>query len=226
MKNIAKLAVVIAAIAVVAVAPAQRMMMGGGGMSSPAMTLFSGGMRETTIRDDVSRELKLTNEQKDKLLEAAQKQREEMMASFTGGGGERPDMAVIQKMMAEMQTKSEKTVKEILTPEQSKRLRELYIQRSGNNALLNIDVQKELKFTDAQTAKVKVLQTKQGEAMAGIMERMRNGEVQRDEMRPLMEKNNKILGEELLKILTAEQATQFRAMSGVAFKFDEDNGGN
>lgn len=224
MNTLAKIAVIVAAIATVAVAPAQqRMMMGGAGMGSPSMLLFTGGMREINIRDDVSRELKLTNDQKDKLIDNAQKQREEMMSTFSAGGGERPDMDKLRKTFEEMQAKSEKVVKDTLTPEQSKRLKELFVQKSGNNSLMNAEIQKDLKFTEAQTTKVKELQKKQGEAMMAIFEKVRNGEIDRTETGPLMEKNTKILGEELQKVLTTEQAAQFKEMGGVKFKFDDEN---
>lgn len=88
---------------------------------------------------------------------------------------------------------------------------------------MNAEIQKDLKFTEAQTTKVKELQKKQGEAMMAIFEKVRNGEIDRTETGPLMEKNTKILGEELQKVLTTEQAAQFKEMGGVKFKFDDEN---
>ncbi len=207
--------------ATMSLAGAQGMrMMGGGGGMSQGMVLFSFGPEGQSLRSDVSKELKITDAQKTKLDDYQKKQMEEMMAMFQGGN--RPDQEEMQKIMKKRQEDETKALKEILDETQQKRLKELWIQRLGNGAIQNADLQKELGVTDDQKAKVKSLQDKQNEANQALFEKMRNGEIDRSEIMPIMTKNRKTLDEELGKILTDDQKAKLKTMGGTPFKFDED----
>lgn len=194
-------------------------MMGGGGSMSKGMILFRFGMGEIELRSDVAKELGLTDAQKGKLDELQRKQMEQMMAMFQSG--ERPSQEEMQKMMKKRQEDEDKALKEILDAKQQGRLKELWIQRLGNSALLVPEVQKELKMTDAQLEKVKNLQAKQGEANRAVFEKVQSGEIDRSEIREIMEKNSRILNEELGKVLDDEQRAKLKAMGGAEFKFED-----
>lgn len=220
MKAFKMIAVVGMVGAALSFASAQGMrMMGGSGMSQ-GMVLFSFGQGGVTLRSDVSKELNLTDAQKGKLEDFQQKQMEEMMASFQGGS--RPDQAAMQAMMKKRQEDETKALKETLDAKQQARLKELWIQRLGNGAVAVAEIQKELGLSEDQITKVKELQKKQGEANQAIFEKMRNGEIDREELRPLMEKNTKVLNEEYGKVMNDEQRGKLKTMGGAAFKFDED----
>jgi hypothetical protein len=193
----------------------RRMMMSGRGM---------GGGARLAMRSDVAKELKLTADQKLKLEDMIESMRGQgfRMGGPGGPSDGPPDMAEMRKMMAKRRADEQAALAKILDAEQSKRLKELGIQRSGNSALMDPEVQKELKFSAAQTKKVDDLQAKQMEAMQAIGEKMRNQEIDFEAARPLFEKNQKIMEEELGKILTAEQKTDFAKMGGSPFKFDPD----
>lgn len=212
---------------------------GGGGRQGGGMMMgggrggFGGGPASLVNRKDVQEDLKLTDEQKSKLSDLQRKQREEMQAARGNGGGAAggggrgggfgQDMsdADREKMMAEMKARMEKNEKDvfaILTAEQVVRIKQIYVQLQGNRIVTDEKYQKELGFTDAQKAKVKSLQDGQREAMTAVFEKMRNGEMERDEMTALMEKNNKIMDEELGKVLTAAQKEKLKTMSGSPFK--------
>jgi hypothetical protein len=60
--------------------------------------------------------------------------------------------------------------------------------------------------------------------MMDAMQKMRNGEMEREEMQELMKKNNDSMNEELGKILNDNQASKFKAMRGAEFQFDENGG--
>lgn len=199
-------------------AQGMRMMGGGGGMSK-GMILFRFGMGEIELRSDVAKELGLTDAQKGKLDELQRKQMEQMMAMFQSG--ERPSQEEMQKMMKKRQEDEDKALKEILDAKQQGRLKELWIQRMGNSALMVPEIQKELKMTDAQLEKVKNLQAKQGEANRAVFEKVQSGEIDRSEIRAIMERNNKILNEELGKVLDDEQRGKLKAMGGAEFKFED-----
>lgn len=195
-------------------------------------------------RADVQSELKITDDQKTKLTELMP-QRNRGAGGGGGGaagggggnngggnnggrggnnggggnfGGGNGDPAAMRQAMAER----EKKILDILTAEQSKRLEELYIQRVGNRALGRESIQKELGLSTDQVSKINDLNTKQREAQQELMQKMRNQEIDREEARGIMDKNQKTLDEELGKVLTSEQTAKFKSMRGADFKFDED----
>jgi len=216
MKNSMKLFATAALVVIAAMSMAQ-----GRGM----MQMRGGGMAMLLAREDVGKEIKLTTDQKAKLDEQRQAMMDNMRAQFANGGGG-GDRDAMRKQMMDMMSKAEKEALAVLDDGQKKRLKELWIQRSGNNVISNEDVQKDLGMTDDQKAKVKALIDAQNTANGEIFQKVQNGEIDRNEIRPLMEKNNKTLGEELGKVLTADQAAKLKAMRGAEFKFDEDTGGN
>lgn len=227
MKIKAILAVTVLAIASLSLAQGGQGGRGGQGGQGRMGMQGRGGNSMTGLlnRKDVQSELKLSNEQLEK-IEAARPQRGQGGAGAGGGQrgqGGQGGQGFDREAMAKAQAEQEKKFLDILNGDQQKRLKELYIQRVGNQALVRADIQKDLEFTDAQKAKISDLQTKQREAMQTVMEKMRNGEIQREELADLMTKNTKILDEELGKVLTADQAAKFKAMGGTKFEFDKDN---
>lgn len=197
-------------------------MMGGMGGGGGMMLLFKMSMEGAEIREDIAKELKLTDDQKKKLLGVQDEQRQKMMDMFQGGGFDPSDREKMQKVIGDMMKESEKKVNDVLDDPQEKRLKELSIQRQGNNAITDPAVQKELGLTDAQKTKISELQKKQQDAMQSTMEKMRNGEIDREQIQDIMAKNRKIMSDELGKILTTDQANKLKTMGGAAFKF-EDN---
>lgn len=196
-----------------------RMGMGGG---VNAMQLLN--------RKDVQTELKITADQKTKMDAAIDRLREERRAAMQNGGFQDMTQEERQKMMETNQANEKKAMESVLTKEQVTRLNELVIQRAGNSAILRPEVQKELAITDEQKKKIADLQTKQREAMQQAFSGMQDmSREERQEamtkMRESIQKNEKVMNDELGKILTADQAAKLKAMGGAPFKFDpaEDN---
>lgn len=190
----------------------QGMMMGGPG---------GGGIGMLVNRPDVQTELKLTDDQKKKLEAISQKARDDrraMMEDMRGGGGDRD--AMMEKMRS-MQTTQDKAINEVLTAEQKKRVSELAVQMAGSRYAMTPEGEKALGITADQKSKLQELQRKQQEGMMAMFERMRNGEVQREELQANMEKANKVMDEEIAKVLTAEQKTKLEELKGKPFKFAE-----
>lgn len=192
-----------------------RMMGGGFGDSSGVMLLQ---------RADVQKDLGVTDEQKSKLDAMRQQMMDDMRSRFQGGGGGGFDRDAMQKAMKEMQDKSKTETAKILTKEQMTRLREINIQLAGNSAVAWEDVQKELGMTSDQTAKVKDLQAKQQDANQAVFQKMRDGEISREEIGDIMKKNQDTLNAELGKILKDDQKTKLKTMGGKPFKADANNG--
>lgn len=238
-KFVQRMLVVVAALSCVALVGAQgqgggqgRQGRGGGGGFQRGQR--GGGASELNLvmRADVQKELAITDDQKKKLEEYRDKSRQNG-GGFGGGngggnnGGERPTMEEMQKRMAEMRAQQHKDLASIINEGQMKRLGELVIQREGNNALAQPEVQKALGFTPEQATKVKDLQQKQRDAGQALREKMQNNEMTREEFMEANQKNQKTMGEELAKILTSDQAAKFKAMQGKEFKFEETGrGGN
>jgi Spy/CpxP family protein refolding chaperone len=196
---------------------------GGGGFGRGGMQMGRGNTPMSLVnRADVQADLNLTTDQKNKLTELRNKQQEEMrsaMENLRGGGGGDPNEMMQQ--MREWQEKNDKAIAAVLTTEQNKRVKEIWVQLQGNRAILDEGVQKDLGFSAEQQQKVKSLQERQQEAMRSLMERMRNQEIDREQMREIQQKNNEIMNTELGKVLTSEQAEKLKAMGGKPFKATE-----
>jgi len=211
---------VISLVVLVAVASAQNRQGRQGGRQNNNMI----GLLQ---RSDVQTELKLSDDQKSK-LEAMRPARGQggnrgggNGGGGNGGGGQRP--AQDPEAMAKAAAEREKTTLDVLSPEQTKRLLELYIQRVGSRAVIRADVQEALKINSTQKEKIADLQKNQREANQAVMEKVRNGEIERTAVADIQKKNDSILQDELNKILTAEQREKLKSMGGAPFKFDADS---
>lgn len=217
----------VALFSAVAIASAQ----GGGGGQRGGMQRGMGGdsLNGLLRRADVQAELKLTDDQKTKLVPqrgaggAGGGGGQRGQGGAGGGGGQGGGQAFDPAAMRQRQAEQEKLVFETLDATQGARLKGLYVQRVGNRAILSGTIAKELSLTDDQNKKIEELQTKQREAMQSVMEKMRNGEIERDQLQDIMKKNNDIFSEELGKILTEDQKGKLKTMRGADFKFVDGN---
>lgn len=211
--KIVRMAAMTALVMVTALAMAQGRGQGGmmrmGGM---------GGKTQLLSRDDVKKDLALTSEQETKLDDLRQAQRDKMREAMQGAGG---DMEAMRETMTKMMKESEKATLAVLTADQNKRLKEIWVQLTGNGVIMDEEMQKELGVTAEQKTKIKGLQTKQQEAMTAVFEKMRNQEIDREQMQESMKKNQEVMNTELGKIMTEEQKTKLKAMSGKPFKADD-----
>jgi DNA-directed RNA polymerase beta' subunit len=185
-------------------------------------------------RDDVKGELKISDDQKSKLdaLRPARGQGGNRGGGGNAGGGNggggngggnRQGGTFDPEAMRKLQAEREKNTLEVLTADQVKRLKELYVQRVGARAVLREDFQTELKFTPDQKSKIEALQKTQQEANQSVMEKVRSGELERTAVQDIMKKNETALTDELNKVLTADQKAKLKALEGTPFKFDADN---
>lgn len=183
-----------------------------------------GGLLGLALRSDVSAELKLKDDQKT-ALEALRPQRGQGGqggGQGQGQGGQRGQGAQRDpEAMRAAQAEQEKKIAGILDAAQFARLKELNIQRAGNGAIMREEVQKALGMTAEQVQKARDLQAKQREAQQSLMDKVQNGEIERDEVRTIMQKNQGIMNEELGKILTPAQTEALKKMGGAPFKFDD-----
>jgi len=201
----------------------------GGGQGRRGGFRNQGDPLQLTSREDVQKDLALTDDQKTKLTDlrdkTQQKMREAMTAARDSAGDDREAMMkAMQSIMAKMSEANQKELATILSADQVKRLKEIAIQFVGVSIVANNkDVQKDLEITDDQLAKIKDLQTRQ---QAAMREAMQNAQGDQAAMLEARTKNDKILVEEINKVLTDAQKAKLKDMSGKPFvRVDPPAGG-
>lgn len=126
----------------------------GGGMMGGG---FAPGLAQLVTNKGVIEELKITDDQKEKLAtwakDAQAKMQEKMRELFTPG--EAPDMAKMAEMRTTMAKEQMEEVSKVLKEEQVKRLKQITLQTQGLAAFSNKDVQTSLKLTDEQKDAIK-----------------------------------------------------------------------
>lgn len=181
-----------------------------------------GGQRLTQLlrNPQVQTELKVTDEQKTK-IEALPSGRGPGGGGpgGGGGGGQRGNFTppTVEEQLKQFND-DKATTSAILTADQEKRLEELRIQWAGPRAATFPDVQATLALTDDQKKQITDLVTKMNAANRGLMEKAQNGEIDRQDVFPTMQKNNETLGTEIEKVLTADQKTKLKALGGAELK--------
>ena len=169
------------------------------------------------FRDKVLDEIKVSDEQKEKLLEHVMAQIMEtgpFLESLAESGEEREKK--LNEHRKQVQEKLAKFLKEVLKPEQLKRLRGITLQQEGGLALGQEDVQRELKITQEQQKKfMAITQELQGKIESLIKEAQSGGKP--EELRPNMHKIREEYGKKLEAVLTDEQTKKWKDMLGKPF---------
>lgn len=127
-------------------------MMGGmGGMLSPYVLLNA---------DAVAKELKLTDDQKAKIRQINEKAQAAMREAFEGLADLSPEerrekMAGLREKMQNQRKETNKALEAALTDGQAKRLKEIFIQVRGEQALRDPEVQAALGLSEDQKEKIR-----------------------------------------------------------------------
>ncbi len=200
-----------------------------------------GGLRGRTIAggmgglgllrmEQVQKELSLSEQQKTKLQELAEKTREEARERFSGARdlSQEERRKRFEDMREEMQERAEKLQKqitEILKPEQVKRLRQIELQQQGPAALMRPVVAETVGLTDEQKEKLQQIASDTREKMRGIFEEMRGGDRERrgergGEVREKMQQIRQEGEKEAMAILKPEQKQKLGEMMGEPFELD------
>ncbi len=215
-----KLLFAVAILTIAVMSQAQR----GGGFGG---MMGGGGAAGLLTREDVKEDLKLTDDQKEKLtaLMPNMQDREAMTAMFQElmkeagitdmqemqtPEGQKKMAPVIAKRAADMKKKQDA----ILTPEQTKRLAEINVQFNGNRVVTQPDIAKEIGMTEDQNKAIADLNKKQNAAMRGLFQQMQNGEITMEDVTAKRKANDEILNGEIGKLLTDKQKEQLKTMAG------------
>ena len=156
--------------------------------------------------EKVQTELKVTDEQQQKLRDLAQQARSQ--------GGQREQS---REERQQRTTETEAKVKEILTAEQSQRLDEVFLQVAGPATLAEQEHAQKLGLEREQRMKIREIVQAQGEKMRATFQEAQGD---REAIREGMAKVRKETEEQVQAILTADQKQQYEKMKGKPFEVD------
>lgn len=213
---------------------------GGGGRQGGGFGGAMGGLGGTTrmslLRNEqVANEIKLSQDEKDKIAELQKSITEAMPRNNTKGLSPEEKRKAATESLEKRQkanVEAEKKLDGILKPEQSKRLEEIYIQQRGIQALKDEKVAKALKLSDEQVGKI------DGAIKWGLEEQSKlyqggGGRPSKEVQAENREKRDKLLKEidgKVLASLTDAQKEQFEKMKGTPFTLErslrQGGGGN
>jgi Spy/CpxP family protein refolding chaperone len=219
------MSLVFAALAVVALCTAAQAQRGPGGRGpgrgGPGFG-FGGGDASLSMMygmllnsPKVQKELDLIDDQTAKIKEANDKTRKAMSDLWSGMRDLSPEdrqakMEEIGKKMQALGEEAKKTIETTLLPNQLARLKGIAIQVAGVRALSDKGVQKDLKFSDDQTAKIKSIGEDFGKKMREAFTPGGDWQEMRTKMDELRKENEK----QLLDVLNADQKAALEKMKG------------
>jgi Spy/CpxP family protein refolding chaperone len=192
----------------------------GGGPGGPGMLAQN---------KSVQQELKLSDEQVKKIGEALTQVREKHQEEFQNFRdlSEEERTALRKKVNDE----TSKELASILTPDQMKRFKQIELQQRGVGGLLEEDVEKALKLTDDQKDKIKTINEDAQKERRSLFQAARQGGGGGGggfaEVGKKMAALNKESMDKAMAVLTPEQVTTYKEMTGTPFdvKFEFGRGG-
>jgi Spy/CpxP family protein refolding chaperone len=230
MVRIQRICVLASALVLGAIASGADAEQGGGrGQRGFGRGTMRGSLIGLLTREEVQKDLNLSEEQVTKVKELGEQLQAEMMQNFTAVQGIE-DKDKQRARMMELATQSDRKTRDklsdILKKEQMARLDQIRLQvRSVVESLTDKDVAGELKLADAQKEKLsqinKDLQTKQAEMLGGMREASRE---QRTEAFQKFTKLRADADKEALDVLTAEQKQAFEKMKGPKIELEMRRG--
>jgi Spy/CpxP family protein refolding chaperone len=176
---------------------------------------FGGGMMSgvrLAAAEPVEKELKLTDEQKDKIKDINDQLSDDMRKAFEDGG----DREKIQEINASASAK----LKEVLDEGQQKRLRGILVQVAGAAAVADPEIAKELNITEDQKRKLGEVRRESMQAMREAFEGARDQEGGREAMQEKMDKLREDSNKKVMAVLTSDQQAQLEAMKGEKVDID------
>jgi hypothetical protein len=173
------------------------------------------------FRDKVMEELKVSDEQMEKLMQYAMEQIMEtgpFLDSLPQTGQERERK--LNEHRKNAQEKLAKHVKEVLQPGQLNRLRQVTLQQEGAFALGQDDVRKELKITQEQMKKFMAIVHELHKSVEPLFKQAQSGG-KPEEIRPQVEQLRKDHAKKLEAVLTEAQQKQWRELLGPPFELGD-----
>jgi Spy/CpxP family protein refolding chaperone len=186
---------------------------------------FGGGVN-LAFNPSVQEELKVTDEQKEKLKTANEDYRGKMRENFQSMQEKMAELKELPKeeftkkmaeLGKEMLAPLEKDVYSILKPEQKTRLKQIDLQQQGLRAFTTAEVEKDLSITDDQKVKFKGLMEENIKELTELMPVGGRGGVD-PEVQKKMTALRKSYTEKAVDVLTEAQKASWKKMTGEPFE--------
>jgi hypothetical protein len=172
-------------------------------------------------RDKVLDELKVSDEQREKLMQRSLEQIMEtgpFLNALPETGQEREKK--LNEHRKNAREKLEKHVKEVLEPVQLARLRQLKLQREGGLALGQDEVRKDLKISQKQLQEFTAIMQDLQKKVEALVKEAQAG-VNADQIGPNIEKLRRNHAKKLEAILTDDQKKQWEELLGPPFELGD-----
>jgi hypothetical protein len=173
------------------------------------------------FREKVLDELKVSDQQKEKLMQHVMEQVMEtgpFLDSLTETGQEREKK--LNEHRKHAREKLAKLLKDVLQPAQLNRLRQVKLQQEGAFALGQDDVQKELKITQEQLRKFMTIVQELQKNVTPLFKEVQAGG-NPEEIRPKIEQLRKDHAKKLEAVLTDAQKKQWKELLGPPFELED-----
>jgi hypothetical protein len=173
------------------------------------------------FREKVLDELKVSDEQREKLMQRVTEQIMEtgpFLESLPKTGEERDTK--LKEHRKNAHEKLGKDLKEVLQPAQLTRLRQVTLQQEGNFALGQEDVRKELKITQEQVMKFMAIVQDLHKSVEPLIKEAQSGG-NPTEIRPKIELLRKDHAKKLEAVLTDDQKKQWKDLLGPPFELGD-----
>jgi Spy/CpxP family protein refolding chaperone len=174
---------------------------------------FGGGLGFLAMNPGVQKEIKVTDEQKDKLKDTMTKVREDHKDDMEKLRDRDTAPEERQKLMKSFNDDTDKALGKVLDDKQMKRLRQISLQNQGAFAFRNPDVLSKLSLKDDQKEKIKTISEEAGQKMRDLFQGGFN-----EEARTKMAELNKETMEKIRGVLTDEQKKTWKEMTGEPFQ--------
>jgi Spy/CpxP family protein refolding chaperone len=178
-----------------------------------------GGLIGLLMRDEVQQEIQLVDEQRDKVMKAAEESRDKMRQEMRGMFEEMRDLSdeerrerfgEIRSKMEEMNAGVETQLKKALLPHQLERLKQIDLQvrmqQRGEGGLSSRTVAEALELSDEQREK---LEQRAEEVRKELQEKVRQAQAE--------------AREKMLEVLTPEQKAKLEELMGDTFQLQDDD---
>ena len=176
------------------------------------------------FREKVLNELKVSDDQREKLMQLLMErimQTGPFLDSLTETGPEREKK--LSEHRKDAQEKLAKNLKDVLQPDQQKRLRQVTLQQEGSFALGQDDVRKELKITQEQMKQFMAITQELQRKVESLVKQAQSGG-NPDEIRPKIEQLRKDEAKKLEAALTDAQKKQWKELSAHRSSWKIDRG--
>lgn len=208
MRRLGKIALTLGALVLFAL-PASAQQGRRGGFGGPGGMFGRGGGMMLLMNKSVQEELKVDDDQAQKIDDLMAKNRETMQ-------GLSPEER--REKMASIQAETNKAVEGILKPEQVTRLHEIQNQVGGANAMLSERNAEKLKLTDDQKTKIQDVLASSREKMQGLFGQGGGGQGNFEEARKKIQDLQAETKKEAVAVLTDDQKKTWDELSGKPFE--------